>query len=236
MKASTFLWMTGLCIAFGVTSRAFAQTPSSDGGSDWGNAVNNIMIQNYTTDRQFDRLRETSGTKESNSPRPSNLSRRSNSAADSSIAPRLLAAKFPAAERSNAERFYGALLKLYPVSAKQFGLPTNNNFENISAVFVCSNMQMVSQQRVSAENCAAVSKQMQRATAKGSSSVKVRQVKFEEMAITSSMMNVAFAGMQKKPDPSLQVRLAAQASRNVGMITKIPGDRMQITSKGLVMK
>jgi hypothetical protein len=250
MKKAAVWMLAGWCVALVVPNHAIAQTPDfynpSSGIPDYEGPANRMM-DNYIQNRQFDMIRKASGSRYRDtetiqrSPRNSTGRSSTRESRSGSIVPRMMAANAPEAQRGKLEKMYSTLLKLYPVSAKRFGIRANNDRANIAAVFVCSNMQVISQRQVSPAECTAVSRQMKRVFSNSNPKYakldpKTKRFGSDYMAIVATSMIVVFDGMQDKPNPQMQANASAQASAELQKMLGVPGNQLQITSRGLSKK
>jgi hypothetical protein len=248
MKKSAFWTIAGLCVALVVPHKAIAQiewdrdnaTPAMD---RFMNDYNDKLFWGPTRERMG--ISADGSSRIQKSPRSSTRNSAGQSSTQGSrsgsIVPRMMAAKAPEAKRGDMEKMYSTLLDLYPVSAKRFDIQANSNQANVAAVFVCSNMQVISQQQVSPANCTAVSRQMKRLFSDSNPKYaklnpKTKRFVSDYMAIVATSMIVMFDGMQDNPNPQMQANSAAQASMEIQKVLGIPGNQLQITSQGLSKK
>jgi hypothetical protein len=153
--------------------------------------------------------------------------------------PTLLAASYPEANRSEAERLFRDLLSKYPQMMRQLDVPANDMASAVSA-FLAGSYMAYRNVDFPDEHFKPLVAQMRQIIGSNPDFAKAsnaeKQEMYEQMAILGMFMANTQMALMEKPNPQISANMRQAAKGYLEQFLKTDADRVQITAQGLVLK
>jgi hypothetical protein len=156
-----------------------------------------------------------------------------------SIAPKKLAAAYPAAARAEVERVFDNLLQLYPKVEQHYGI-ASNDLSGAVAMFVAGSFEAYHSRSIEPKHFSALAAQFRGiiganpAIAKAPNAEK-REL-YEQMATLGMFMAGVQEALQKTPNPQIAANMKQAAKGYLEQFLKTDVEDVDITAQGLVLK
>lgn len=152
------------------------------------------------------------------------------------LAPKALAAGYPAAVRADAEKFFQQALEGYHKIESQFGL-ARYDMAGATAAFIAGNYSAYRQEPFPDAYFQPLVRQMRGALtstpALSQAKASERQEMYEQLAILGTYMALTQQALARSPDPALQQRTKDAARTYLQQFLKEDPERLRITASGL---
>ena len=220
---------------------AWAVAASMAQAVDWGLSDSALHELSFDATNQLltsQVLREaTAPSRGARASRPSNPS--TLAPARSASVARQLASHLPASERDSAVRHYEGLLQSYRQVETRFDIP-RNDVAGAVAVFTAGNVAAYRNADFPDGHFQALVSQMRAALGASpafqAADATARRDMYERLAIIGMSMASTQLALARQPDPLLRSKLQAAARRYIEQFLKVDPARVDITSRGLVIR
>jgi len=204
--------------------------------------MSNFLSSSYLTQEIVNDSIRGSSTKQARSAPSKSVSTAfasSGELADSASMPRKLAARYPEATRSAAERAFKEVLRGYREIESRFGIP-KNDVAGATAAFIAGNYMAYRDVDFPDEHFKPLVAQMRRIIGTNASFAKASNVEkremYEQMAIVGTYMAVSRDALKKDPDPKIRVQVQQAAELHLRQFLNTDADRVLITANGLTLR
>jgi hypothetical protein len=150
-----------------------------------------------------------------------------------------MAARFPGAQRAEAERTFGQLLTAYHGIEQRFGLE-RYDLAGAVAAFVVGNLMAYRNEDFQDENFVPLVRQMRlllgSSPALARASAQEQRQMYEQMAILGMWMAGQQMALKQHPDAAFEARMRRNAQQQLQQFLQVDADRVQATADGLVVR
>jgi hypothetical protein len=161
------------------------------------------------------------------------------SGSDGGVTPAKMAATYPAAGRTEAERVFRQLFSQYPQLMRQLGVPANDMASAVAA-FLAGSYMAYRNVDFPDEHFKPLVAQMRQIIGSNPDFAKAsnaeKQEMYEQMAILGMFMANTQMALKEKPNAQIAANMRQAAKGYLEQFLKTDADRVQITAQGLVLR
>jgi hypothetical protein len=223
------------------TTGVVAQAQLSPSYGTYGAPMSSFLASSFLAQQAANNVMMDSGGKSSSKAKPPPAPAQPLTFRESGtpIAPAKMASSYPEASRAQAQRMFENTLAAYHKIEQKAGLP-RNDMGGALATFVAGNYFTWRDQTVPDDAFKALVSQMNASLSRvpelRNASDAEKQELYEQLAITGMFVMLTREGLQQRPDPQHATQMKQAAKGYLEQFFKVGPERMQIDSRGLVMR